>query len=119
MEKNKKMTNDKTTQYQKAYVELYEIIKNLTQEEQSKISEEFIKNLENSKDINYTFKLEKSKPINEQKLMTETKALLVQLYIKYLAPENEKELWEKYNQICLNEVEKKRREKYNPENIFK
>ena len=51
--------------------------------------------------------------------MTETKALLVQLYIKYLAPENEKELWEKYNQICLNEVEKKRREKYNPENIFK
>ena len=113
------MTNEKRLQYKKAYVELYEIIKRLSKEEQSKIPNVFMDNLIKSKDTNYSFEFDESKGILEQELMVETQALLVGMYEKYLAPENEKELWEKYDRICLNKIEEKRREQYNPDNIFK
>ena len=113
------MTNEKRLQYKKAYVELYEIIKRLSKEEQSKIPNVFMDNLIKSKDTNYFFEFDESKGILEQELMVETQALLVGMYEKYLAPENEKELWEKYDRICLNKIEEKRREQYNPDNIFK
>ena len=113
------MTKEKRLQYKKAHTELYEIIKNLSDEEKNKIPDEFINNLQKDIDDTYLFHFDKSKTVFEQDLMTETKALLVQIYAKYLAPENEAELWKNYNHICQNELEKKRKENYNPNNIFK
>lgn len=113
------MTKEKRLQYKKAYVELYEIIKNLSGDEKTKIPKEFVYNLKRDMDCNYLFQFDKSKAILEQNLMPETKALLVQLYAKFLAPKEEEELWKKYNQICLNKIEEKRREQYNSDNIFK
>ena len=113
------MTNEKRLLYRKAYVELYEIIKRLSKEEQDKIPNVFMDNLVKSKDASYTFEFDESKGIFEQDLMVETQALLVGIYEKYLAPESEKELWEKYDRFCLNKIEEKRREKYNPDDIFK
>lgn len=113
------MTNEKRIQYKKAYVELYEIIKRLSKEEQSKIPNVFMDNLIKSKDTNYSFEFDESKGILEQELMVETQALLVGMYEKYLASESEKELWGKYDRICLNKIEEKRREQYNPDDIFK
>ena len=113
------MTNEKRLLYRKAYVELYEIIKRLSKEEQDKIPNVFMDNLVKSKDASYTFEFDESKGIFEQDLMVETQALLVGIYEKYLAPESEKELWEKYDRFCLNKIEEKRREQYNPNDIFK
>ena len=113
------MTNEKRLLYRKAYVELYEIIKRLSKEEQDKIPNVFMDNLVKSKDASYTFEFDESKGIFEQDLMVETEALLVGIYEKYLAPESEKELWEKYDRFCMNKIEEKRREKYNPDEIFK
>ena len=113
------MTNEKRLLYRKAYVELYEIIKRLSKEEQDKIPNVFMDNLVKSKDSSYSFEFDESKGIFEQDLMVETQALLVGIYEKYLAPESEKELWEKYDRFCLNKIEEKRREKYNPDEIFK
>lgn len=112
------MTNEKSLIYKKAYVELYEIIKRLTEKEKECLPRDFIKNLERDMDGEYEFKYDESKNIVEQNLLNETKALLVQMYIKYLASENEKELWGKYNKICLENIEKERRIKYNPNNLF-
>lgn len=112
------MTNEKSLIYKKAYVELYEIIKRLTETEKECLPRDFIKNLERDMDGEYEFKYDESKNIVEQNLLNETKALLVQMYIKYLASENEKELWDKYNKICLENIEKERRIKYNPNNLF-
>lgn len=85
------MTNEKSILYQKAYVELYELIKILSKTQQSKIPKDFIEYINNNKDNNYTFTIDNSKGILEQEYMTETKALIVKLYEKYLAPEDEKE----------------------------
>ena len=113
------MTKEKRLKYQQAHVELYEIIQNLSRNEKAKIPKEFIDNLEKNMDPNYSFTFDKSKGTLEQELMTETQALLVVAYEKYLAPESEKELWENYNRICLSKTEQKKREQYNPDNIFK
>lgn len=113
------MTNEKSLLYKKAHVELYEIIKNITEKEKLKIPETFINNLVKNSDDNYIFQYDKSKNILEQNLMNETKALLIQMYIKYIAPEEEKELWKDYNRICLNDIEKEKNNKYNYENLFK
>ena len=72
----------------------------------NKIPKNVLENLKNDKDNNYYFKFDKNKGLFEQNYMTETKALIVELYEKYLAPEEELVLWKKYNYLCNNkEVE--------------
>ena len=112
------MTKEKTLQYQKAYVELNEILKSLSEEENSKIPKVFKDNLVKNMDKSYKFELDSSKGIFEQKLMVETEALLVEIYERYLASAKEKEVWEKYDKICLNRIEQNKKEKYNPSNMF-
>ncbi len=113
------MTKEKEELYKKAHVELYEVIKKLPKEEKEKIPEVFLNNLKNDMDDKYIFKYDDSKTLIEQNLMDETKALLVQMYIKYMAQEKDTELWKKYNRICSNEIEEKKRAKFNPDNLFK
>lgn len=113
------MTGTEIFEYKKAYVELYEIIKLLSKEEKEKIPDIFIKNLKKDMDKDYHFTIDKSKNILEQNFKVETKALLVELYEKYLAPEEEKEFWNNYDRICLNMIEKEKNNRYNSNNIFK
>ena len=111
------MIKEKMIQYKKAYTELNEIFQILSSEQKDKIPLVFINNVKNNMDTNYEFKYDISKEIFEQNLMIETKALLIEIYEKYLAPIEEKELWNKYDQICLSKIEQNKREKYNI-NIF-
>ena len=113
------MTKEKKINYKKAHVELYEIIRHLTDGEKGRIPKAFVDSLKNNIDDNYTFQFDETKTIFEQNLMIETKALLIQMYKKYLAPKNEKELWNSYNRICLDRIDKNKKEKYNPDNLFK
>lgn len=113
------MIEVKIDEYRKAYVELNEIIKRMTKQEKEKIPELVIKNLEKEMDKKYKYIYDESKGLQEQDLKIETKALLVEIYEKYLASEEEKELWEKYDKICLNKIEEKKKRNYNTENLFK
>ena len=113
------MNKEKNFLYKKACVELNEILNSLSEEQKSQIPENFKYNLIKNMDKNYKFSLDNSKGIFEQEIMIETEALLVEVYEKYLAPKEEKELWNKYNKICLNKIEEAKRKKYNPDDIFK
>lgn len=112
------MTYQKMLQYKKAHVELLEIINNLSPEDKEKIPRKVLNKLKKDIDFDYKFIYDNTKQIFEQNLMDETKALLIQVYAKYIAPENETELWKKYNNICLDKIEKKRKEQYSPDNVF-
>ena len=107
------MTNEKTLVYKKAYVELLEVLKLLSYNEQSKIPENFLKYIANNRDQNYTFYIDDSKDLLEQNFMVETKALIVQIYKNFLLPEEEKEFWMDYDKICLNMIECEKKKKYN------
>ena len=87
------MTQAEKKEYQKAYVELYEIIKVLPEEEQKKIPKLVLKNLKDNMDKEYKFILNKDSDILNQKYRIETKALFVELYEKYLAPKEDGEFW--------------------------
>ena len=112
------MTKGKQLEYKKAYVELNEIIKVLSDEQKNKIPEVFKQNLIEDMDTSYKFEFDNTKGIFEQDLKVETKALLVEIYERYLAPEEEKELWEKYDKLCLSKIEEEKRKKYNTDNVF-
>ena len=111
------MTKEKSIQYKKAYVELNEIFKVLSKDQREKIPDYFINNISNNMDKDYKFEFDMSKGIFEQDLMVETEALLVEIYERYLAPTEEKDLWQKYDKFCLNKIENEKKAKYN-DDIF-
>jgi hypothetical protein len=102
------MTNEKNILYRKAYVELLEIIKFLPKKYKDKIPKKIIDNLCKNMDKNYSFKMDKTKGLLEQNYTLETKALLVELYERYLAIDSEKDFWENYDRICLKMIEDKK-----------
>ncbi len=113
------MINTKESIYSKAYVELYEMIKYLPIEYKNKIPKYFYENLKKYMDTNYIFTINLNQNLDEQNYMPETKALYINLYEKYLSNEDEQTFWKNYDSICTNMIEKERREKYNPDDIFK
>ena len=90
--------------YKKAYSELNEILKVLSEKEQKKIPVELIRNVEANRDIEYKREYDASKELLDQELMAETKALLVAIYQKYLCTDDENEFWERYNKRCFDMV---------------
>lgn len=94
--------------YGRAYKELYVIILNLTEEIKEKIPKKVIENISRKMDKTYDFKLENNDIFNSE-YMVETKALFLELYIRYIA-EDEEDFWEMYkekrNDLFKKEIEK-------------
>ena len=106
------MTSSEKTEFKKAYVELYEIIKKMSKQEIQKIPEEYIVNLKNEMDKTYKFEFDDKNNILNQNFKVETKALLVELYERFLAPDDEKEFWKKYDRICIDAIEKEKKKRF-------
>lgn len=113
------MTEVKKNAYKRAYTELNEIFKIMSEDELNKIPSTFIANVQKEMDNDYEFELDKDKDLLDQDLMTETKALIVQMYVRFLALKDENEFWQKYDKYCISEIEKQKRKQYNPDNLFK
>lgn len=101
-------TKEKEKIYSRAYRELYVIISNLTKEMKEKIPKNVIENISRKMDKTYDFKLENNDIFNSE-YMVETKALFLELYIRYIA-EDEEDFWkmykEKRNGLFKKEIEK-------------
>ena len=101
-------TKEKEKIYGRAYRELYVIILNLTKEMKEKIPKKVIENISRKMDKTYDFKLENNDIFNSE-YMVETKALFLELYIRYIA-EDEEDFWEMYkekrNDLFKKEIEK-------------
>ena len=113
------MLDIRETNYSKAYVELYEIIRKLPREQLSKIPTNLIENIKQQRNLEYIWIYNDKKSICEQNLMIETKALIVELYEKFLCTEDTKEIWKNYDRICLNFIETEKHNKFNSNNPFK
>lgn len=105
--------------YAKAYTEVLEILKYLPTEELEKIPNEQIEFYQKNCDTEYKFEFDMAKPIEEQKTLKETNAVIVLLFRDYFATDRQKEKLEKI--LLQNEAkhEKELHEKYNPDEIFK
>ncbi|MBQ2937484.1 MAG: hypothetical protein IJE05_01150 [Clostridia bacterium] len=113
------MINMTNLDYKKSCTEVIIILNNMPIEYFNKIPTELIKAFEHNKDNDYNFFLDYSKDLKAQNISSFTLAILNNLYRDYWANEEErKEILEK-EKYDLNILEQEKREKYNPDNIFK
>ncbi len=103
----------------RAYTEVLEILKHISQEELNKIPTEIIKFMEDNRDNTYNFTYDVSQSLGEQKVLRETNSIIIYIFKKYFATDVQKE---KINNILMqNELiyQKNLKEKYNPELLFR
>lgn len=105
--------------YSKAYKEIVEILKYVPEESVNKIPKEMRDMFEAEQLKTYNFQIDTEKTFEEQELLEETKAILANIFRDYRATDYQKaRIIEKENQD-REEWERQKREKYNPNDIFK
>lgn len=105
--------------FSKACTEVLEILKYLPQDEYEKIPECEIELLERQKAQAYKFNIDKSLQLQEINISKRANAIIVILWEKYFASQNEKEkLYSILRQNYQREEERKK-EQYDYNNIFK
>ena len=112
------MLEAKSITYKCAYTELNAIFKFLPSDELKKIPAKIRKNIKEEMNAEYEFRLDLNKPLIEQNLMNETKALIIEIYERFLCDEEEKEQWKVYDNFCFNKIEERKKNQYAVENIF-
>lgn len=105
--------------YNKAYKEVIEILKYMSQEEKEKIPNKMIRTFEEKMDKNHQFKYDESKNFDEQELLIETKAILANIFRDYWATPEQRERIVAKQEYDRLKVEEQKKEKYNPDNLFK
>lgn len=113
------MVKEKYNVYYKAFKELNEIIKFFPTNEYSKIPKSFMNFIRENMDDDYEYVVEHIDDFQNQEMLDETKILLSIVYRDFISSKEE------HNQIIemekneLLQEEKRIREKYNPDNLFK
>ena len=105
--------------YSKAYKEIVEILKYVPEESVRKIPQEMRDMFKAEQSKTYNFQIDTEKPFEEQELLEETKAILANIFRDYCATDYQKsKIVEKENRD-REEWEREKREKYNPNDVFK
>ena len=107
------------TSYANAYKEVLIILDNLIKEDYDKIPKEYIEFLTANCNNDYEFYYDNSKTFEEQELLDDTKYLLFGLFEKFGATELQKDTIKDFKNNYYNKLENEKREKYNPDCVFK
>lgn len=105
--------------YAKAYKEVLEIIRYFPPKEYAKIPEERIEFYQKNMDKDYNFIINPEIDLSEQNISPEANAIIVNLFSEYFATEEQKVKIKEILNINQKREEQEKREKYNPDNIFK
>ena len=105
--------------YPKAYREVYEIIKVLPKEDVEKIPNEIIEMYKEKMDKEYDFSIDINKEFEEYNISDITKALLYNLYVDYWTTQDQRNRIINRQNYEERLLEMKKREKYNPDDLFK
>lgn len=107
------------TIYAKAYTEVLEIIKHFPEGEYNKIPKEKIEFYKDNKDNDYVFVINPEIDLSEQNISPEANAIIVNLFRDYFATEEQKVKIKEILDLNQKKEELEKREKYNPDDIFK
>lgn len=108
-----------TKELSEAAVEFNCILKNASKDVREKIPSEFITFLKSIESKTYKFKYDKRKSLKEQELKLETRGLIALVYQDYLCDEEKKKQYLKKCSERMLKKELEKREKYNPDDLFK
>ena len=108
-----------TKDYAMAYTEVIEILKHVPDEDVNKIPKEKLEFYKANMDNEYKYKLDMTKEFEEQEISDITKAILANIFRDYWATSYQKERIEAKEKYDIEKLEEEKREKYNPDNVFK
>lgn len=99
--------------YNNAFTEVYEILNCLDEEEVNKIPEEVRNVIEKNRNLDYNYEVNYDEDLSNQPMLTETKAILFNLFRDYLSTPEQKQKILKMQQEERIKNEQYKREKYN------
>lgn len=105
--------------YACAYKEIIEILKHTKKEDVDKIPNEKILLWKDNMKKDHQFSIDEKKTLSEQNISKETRAILANIFKEYWATDYQKERIEAKEKYDMEQIEKEKYEKYNPNNIFK
>ena len=103
----------------KAYVEVLEILKHIPVEDYNKIPFEIIENMQLNSDKKYNYIVTHFDNFQEQEMLKETETILAVLFRDYWATEEQRKGILEKEKYDLNVLEQEKKEKYNPDELFK
>lgn len=101
-----------------AYTEVLEVLKYMPKEEVDKIPKNVIEFYNINKDNSYDFKVDSSKPFEEQVLLEKTKINLAILFRDYWATDEQREKIRKKETYDLQQIEKEKSQNFKENDIF-
>lgn len=105
--------------YACAYREVIEVLKYTKREDVNKIPKYRILLWKTNMKKDYDFNIDTSKTLEEQNLSDEAKAIIANIFKKYWATDYQKQRIEAKEKYDMEQLEKEKYEKYNPDDIFK
>lgn len=109
-----------TNSYSRACTEVLVLLRTyLKEEDYNRIPKEVIEFYEKNKDNNYKYEIDINLPIEKQEISEKANAIIITIFRDYFATENQ---IKKLEQILIDNdriIEERKREKYNPYDIFK
>ena len=105
--------------YAKAYTEVLEIIRYFPEEEYKKIPQEKIEYYKENMDQDYKVTINPEIDLAKQNISKEASVIIVTIFRDYFATEEQKEKLEELIELSKQKSEIEKREKYNPDDIFK
>ena len=108
-----------TKELSEAAVEFNCILENSSKTIIEKIPIKFLNFMKEIASKTYEFNYDKSKSLNEQNLKPETRRLIALVYQDYICNDEQKKEYIRKSRLFANKMEDLKREKYNPDNIFK
>lgn len=113
------MVEAKIINYKKALVEVDAVLSCLDYNEYKKIPANIIDAIENNKDEEYMYDYDEELEYENWSLMPETKAILYNIFKKYLATEEQRKYLQQKERLENYKIESEKIKKYNSENLFK
>ncbi len=108
-----------SVEYANAYSEVLEILKYISKEDYEKIPNSKIELFETNHNKEYIFKYNPNKTLDEQNVSKTAKAIIAILFRDYWATELQKEKIITKQNYDRMQLEEKKKERYNSDNIFK
>ena len=106
-------------EYSNAYSEVLEILKYISKEDYEKIPNSKIELFETNHNKEYIFKYNPNKTLDEQNVSKTAKAIIAILFRDYWATELQKEKIIAKQNYDRMQLEEKKKERYNSDNLFK
>lgn len=107
-----------TKEQSMAYTELIEVLKYMSKEDVDKLPKDILDFYQTNMDTSYNFKVDTSKPFDEQILLEKTKIVLAILFRDYWATDAQREKIKKKETYDNNLLEEEKREKYANYDLF-